>query len=140
MKAVFRNVPAAVSLVCARVAQEFITDWCDDEGRGLYPHVNYDQGMSVDGTTVTIAGQRNALWAEHGEAMRALQEAKLLPLIYETSDWRLAWDETLWTYHQKSLALWGKYTATQAAAALSRQELRLLQAARAYFATKGVTE
>lgn len=138
MKAVFRNVPAAVALVCARVAQEFITQWCDDDGREVYQHVNYDQGISVDGTTVTIAGQRNALWAEHGEAMRALQVAGVQPLIYETSDWRLAWDETLWTYHQQSLALWGKYTATQAAAALSRQELRLLQAARAFFAARGI--
>lgn len=132
MKAVFRNVPAAVVGVCARVAQEFDNEWAGDQ------HVNPDQSIAVEGTTVTVTGQRNALWAEHGEAMKALQAAGAQPLIYETSDWRLAWDETLWAYHQKSLALWNKYTTAQAAAALTRQELRLLQAARAFFAARGI--
>lgn len=139
MKVTFKNVPQDVALVCALAADKFNLENYDDEGRETSQHVNYAQAIIVSGSTVWVAGQRNALWGdEHGVAMQALKDAGCVPDVYSTSDPRLYWSETLWTYHQKVMDLWGKYTEQQAAAALQPHELKLLKEARKFFADRGI--
>ena len=146
MKVTFKNVPQDVALVCALAADRFIVnnynnDPGADEGRETSQHVNYDQSVVVSGSTVWVAGQRNALWGdEHGAAMAALVRAGCVPDVYSTSDPRLYWSETLWTYHEKVMDLWGNYNPQQASAALSKQEAKLLQEARMFFATRGINK
>jgi len=144
MKVCFKDVPPDVALVCALAADRFNLENFNnepgyDEGRQTSQHVNYDQSIVVSGTTVWVYGQRNALWSdEHGSAMAALVRAGCTPDVYVTSDPRLHWGETLWTYHEKVMDLWGHYTAPQASAGLQPHELRLLQEARKFFADRGI--
>ena len=141
MKVCFKNVPPDVALVCALAADRFNLANYDDEGRETSSHVNYAQAIIVSGSTVWVAGQRNALWGdEHGAAMAALVRAGCVPDVYSTSDPRLYWSETLWTYHQKVMDLWGKYTDQQAAAALQPHEHKLLKEAKKFFAERGVRQ
>jgi hypothetical protein len=144
MKVSFKNVPPDVALVCALAADRFnLANFNNepgpDEGRETSQHVNYDQSVVVSGTTVWVYGQRNALWGdEHGAAMQALVRARCTPDVYVTSDPRLYWSETLWTYYEKVMDLWGDYTPQQASAGLQPHEHKSLKEAKKFFADRGV--
>lgn len=139
MKVSFKNVPQDVALVCALAADRFNLANFNNEGRETSQHVNYDQSVVVSGTTVWVTGQRNALWGdEHGAAMQALVRAGCVPDVYVTSDPRLYWSETLWTYYEKVMDLWGDYTPQQASAGLQPHEHKSLKKAKKFFADRGV--
>lgn len=96
-------------------------------------HVNPNQHMLVIGTTITVEGERCALWGDHhAEAMSILRDSGAMSTSYETSDYRLKWHETLADLHNRTLAKWGKLTPVQESAALTREERVLLAEARAW--------
>ena len=96
-------------------------------------HVNPNQHMLVIGTTITVEGERCALWGDHhAEAMAILKQSGDVPTSYQTSDVRLQWHETLADLHQRTLNKWGKLTPVQVSAALTQEERMLLTEARAW--------
>lgn len=96
-----------------------------------YQHVNQNQRVLVSERTVTVEGERCALWGDHNAtAMALLRDSKVAPVSYHTSDTRLAWHETLADLHERTLKKWGKLTPVQESAALTPEEKRLLVEAR----------
>ena len=95
--------------------------------------VNPNQHMLIVGTTITVEGERCALWGDHhAEAMRILRDIGAMSTSYETSDYRLKWYETLADLHQRTLSKWGKLTPVQESASLDKEERMLLAEARAW--------
>ena len=96
-------------------------------------HVNQNQHVLVIGTTITVEGERCALWGDHhAESMKLLRDIGAVPTSYQTSDSRLEWHETLADLHQRTLAKWGKLTPVQESASLDKEERMLLTEARAW--------
>ena len=97
-------------------------------------HVNPNQHVLVVGTTITVEGERCALWGDHhAEAMGILRDSGAVPTSYQTSDSRLEWHETLADLHQRTLSKWGKLTPVQESASLDKEERMLLAEARAWW-------
>lgn len=102
MKVIFSGVP---EVICNNI-KESIADalpnhqYYDAEGRvQFFQHVNTNQSVTVKGSTVTVEGERCALWGDHNAgAMARLMASGIKPTIYETSDMRLKWHETLSSY------------------------------------------
>ena len=67
---------------------------CLERGNTWYR--NMDQKVSIEGDTLTVEGQRCALWTdEYSEIMKSLKVKGFRPVQYETSDKRLEWHETM---------------------------------------------
>ena len=102
MKVIFSGVP---DRIIANI-KESIADalpnhqYYDAEGRAqFFQHVNTNQSVTVKGTTVTVEGERCALWGDHNAgAMARLMASGIKPSEYHTSDSRLEWHETLAGY------------------------------------------
>ena len=95
MLVTFKNVPKTI----LNPAMKGIAAMEESIKEGLWPCVNMDQNVIVEGSSLTITGQRCALWADwHGNTMQACKDAGLRPAEYQTSDKRLRWFETLESY------------------------------------------
>ena len=76
------------------------SQYVDSKGETCwYQHVNENQWVLFEGSTVTVEGERCALWGDHNaRALEMLKESGIKPTTYETSDSRLQWHETLAGY------------------------------------------
>lgn len=102
MKVVFTAVPEALRASISRSIREGLANCQYHDANNVAQfdqYVNPNQSIEVKGTTVTVEGERCALWGDHNaEAMHALSISGLKPWVYETSDSRLKWDDTLAGY------------------------------------------
>jgi len=111
MKAMFKLTPEQLDAAleaqditeCAR--KEAITDNESILNCGLYyvydePHINPDQRVYIDKRGyLVVEGQRCALMQDGGwDAAEKIVGKDAVPLVYETSDPRLKWNETLAMY------------------------------------------
>ena len=104
MKVIFKDVPASL---CHAMAESIthqlfnsISQYEDQCGKVCwYQHINTNQSIEISGPTVTVEGERCALWGDHhAEALRMLEQSGIEPSEYHTSDSRLQWHETLSSY------------------------------------------
>ena len=99
MLALFCGVPKALCTAMAEsIAHQLGNSQYEDSEGGVcwYQHVNKNQAVRFLGHTVTVEGERCALWGDHhAEALRMLEQSGIEPTVYETSDRRLKWYETL---------------------------------------------
>jgi len=102
MKVVFTGVP---EVLCNSISKSIAhqlgnSQYHDADGVArFYGHVNQNQHVEIKGSTITVEGERCALWSDHNRgAMHALSISGLKPWAYETSDSRLKWHETLMDY------------------------------------------
>ena len=98
MKVVFSGVSKEICTIISRSIAEGLEMVSSGDGT-LYSYVNPNQSVEVRGTTVTVEGERCALWGDHHkEAMHTLSISGVEPSEYRTSDSRLRWEETLTGY------------------------------------------
>jgi len=101
MKVVFTDVPEVLcNSIKESIAHQLGNSQYDQDGKTCwYQHVNPNQHVEIKGSTVTVEGERCALWGDHhAEALRLLLSSGIKPWVYETSDTRLKWHETLMDY------------------------------------------
>ena len=105
MKVVFTAVPEALRALILKSIQKglAVSQYYDaDNCVRFYAHINENQSITVRGSTVTVEGERCALWGDHNQqAMHALANSGIKPSEYHTSDSRLEWHETLAGYMKK---------------------------------------
>jgi len=107
MKATFKLTPE--QLDAALEAQEINRCAMEEDSEGILdcglycvadePHVNPDQRVYLKGKHLVVEGQRCALAGDDGyEVAMCIVGEDAVPLVYETSDPRLKWNETLAEY------------------------------------------
>lgn len=101
----------AITKATAETAEWFIL--AEEENR----YVNTKQSITVDGNRVTVNGDRHALWADQfrhvmNDLKMAVDDGQAEVTSYGTRDRRLAWHETLESYHETRSTLheWLAYT------------------------------
>jgi len=99
MKVVFTGVSQGLCNSIKESIAEGLAN-CQYEDRDgvvrFYQHVNTNQSVTFNGSTVVVEGERCALWGDHhAQALRMLSYSGIEPSKYETSDTRLKWYETL---------------------------------------------
>ena len=105
MLALFCGVPTELRIAMeSAIAHQLGNSQYEDSQGNVqwYQHVNPNQAVRFFGHTVTVEGERCALWGDHHSvAMKMLKDSGIEPTIYETSDMRLKWHETLSSYMEK---------------------------------------
>ena len=105
MKVIFSGVPdRIIANIKESIAHQLgNSQYEDSEGKVCwYQHVNTNQSVTVKGSTVTVEGERCALWGDHHySALKMLKDSGIKPSEYHTSDSRLQWHETLSSYMER---------------------------------------
>lgn len=92
MKVIFENVPEEIITLANECNEDF-------EGEQHYQHVNKNQRVTVNGSSLIIEGERCALWGDSFSILLdELTQSGQQPTTYETSDSRLKWSEDLSQY------------------------------------------
>ena len=105
MKVIFSGVPdRIIANIKGSIAHQLGNSQYEDRCGKVcwYQHVNTNQSIKVEGSTVTVEGERCALWGDHNAgAMARLMASGIKPSEYHTSDSRLQWHETLSSYMER---------------------------------------
>ena len=105
MKVIFSGVPdRIIADIKESIAHQLGNSQYEDHNAKVcwYQHVNTNQSIEIRGTTVTVEGERCALWGDHNaDAMARLMASGIKPSEYRTSDSRLEWHETLSSYMER---------------------------------------
>ena len=102
MKVVFSGVSNALIAIISRSIAKGLgnSQYLNGNNKTCwYQHINTNQSIEIKNSTITVEGERCALWGDHHrEAMHTLSISGVEPSEYRTSDSRLRWDETLTGY------------------------------------------
>ena len=86
MKVVFTLTPFQITAFLLLIEGE------EDDG----PWYNANQTVTLVGRTLTITGERCALWSDQNSSvMRLAHDLRLVPVAYSTSDTKLEWYDTM---------------------------------------------